>query len=362
MKKIFIIVGTRPNFIKVAPLLIQLKNNKKYKTVLIHSGQHYDYYMSKVFFDELNINPPDHYLNIGSGSQGYQTAEIMKSIEVVLTENKPDLMIVVGDVNTTMAASIVAAKLYIKIAHIESGLRSYDKKMPEEINRIITDSISNYLFTHSRGADKNLISEGIPKDKIFFVGNIMIDTIINNLGKIQSREKYREFNLNRKDFILLTMHRPSNVDNEEVFRSIAGALEEISKNMKIVFPIHPRTVKMAEKLNIKLSKIKNLKIINPLSYIDLLSMENDSRCIITDSGGIQEESTFLNVPCFTIRENTERPITIDIGSNILVGTKTKDIVSNVENCLNGNCKQGNIPELWDGSTSKRIIEVINHEI
>jgi UDP-N-acetylglucosamine 2-epimerase (non-hydrolysing) len=362
MKKIFIIVGTRPNFIKVAPLLIQLKNSKKYKTVLIHSGQHYDYYMSKVFFDELNINPPDHYLNIGSGSQGYQTAEIMKSIEVVLTENKPDLMIVVGDVNTTMAASIVAAKLYIKIAHIESGLRSYDKKMPEEINRIITDSISNYLFTHSRGADKNLISEGIPKDKIFFVGNIMIDTIINNLGKIQSREKYREFNLNRKDFILLTMHRPSNVDNEEVFRSIAGALEEIAKNMKIVFPIHPRTVKMAEKLNIKLSKIKNLKIINPLSYIDLLSMENDSRCIITDSGGIQEESTFLNVPCFTIRENTERPITIDIGSNILVGTKTKDIVSNVENCLNGNCKQGNIPELWDGSTSKRIIEVINHEI
>lgn len=362
MKKIFIIVGTRPNFIKVAPLLIQLKNSKKYKTVLIHSGQHYDYYMSKVFFDELNINPPDHYLNIGSGSQGYQTAEIMKSIEVVLTENKPDLMIVVGDVNTTMAASIVAAKLYIKIAHIESGLRSYDKKMPEEINRIITDSISNYLFTHSRGADKNLISEGIPKDKIFFVGNIMIDTIINNLEKIQSREKYREFNLNRKDFILLTMHRPSNVDNEEVFRSIAGALEEIAKNMKIVFPIHPRTVKMAEKLNIKLSKIKNLKIINPLSYIDLLSMENDSRCIITDSGGIQEESTFLNVPCFTIRENTERPITIDIGSNILVGTKTKDIVSNVENCLNGNCKQGNIPELWDGSTSKRIIEVINHEI
>jgi len=362
MKKIFIIVGTRPNFIKVAPLLIQLKNNKKYKTFLIHSGQHYDYYMSKVFFDELNISPPDYYLNIGSGSQGYQTAEIMKSIEIVLTKNKPDLMIVVGDVNTTMAASIVAAKLYIKIAHIESGLRSYDKKMPEEINRIITDSISNYLFTHSRGADKNLISEGISKDKIFFIGNIMIDTIINNLEKIQSREKYREFNLSRKDFILLTMHRPSNVDNEEIFRSIVGAIEEVAKNIKIVFPIHPRTVKMADKLNIKLSKIKNLKIINPLSYIDLLSIENDSRCVITDSGGIQEESTFLNVPCFTIRENTERPITIDIGSNILVGTKTKDIVSNVENCLNGNCKQGNIPELWDGNTSKRIIEVINHEI
>ena len=223
--------------------------------------------------------------------------------------------------------------------------------MPEEINRIITDSISNYLFTHSRGADKNLISEGISKDKIFFIGNIMIDTIINNLEKIQLREKYREFNLNRKDFILLTMHRPSNVDNEEVFRSIAGAIEKIAKNIKIVFPIHPRTVKMANKLNIKLSKIKNLKIINPLSYIDLLSIENDSKCVITDSGGIQEESTFLNVPCFTIRENTERPITIDIGSNILVGTKTKDIVSNVENCLNGNCKQGNIPELWDGNTS-----------
>ncbi len=362
MKKIYIIVGTRPNFVKVAPLMIQLKNNKKYQTVLIHSGQHYDYYMSKVFFDELNINPPDHYLGIGSGSQGYQTAEIMKSLEAILMENRPDLLIVVGDVNTTMAASIVAAKLYIKIAHIESGLRSNDRKMPEEINRIITDSISDYLFTHSRGADKNLISEGISKDKIFFVGNIMIDTIVNNLEKIQSREKYKEFNLNRKDFILLTMHRPSNVDNEEVFRSITTALEEIAKNIKIVFPIHPRTVKMAKELNIKLNKIKNLKIIEPLSYIDLLSMENDSKCIITDSGGIQEESTFLNIPCFTIRDNTERPITIDVGSSILVGTKTKDIVSNVIDCLNGNCKQGNIPELWDGNTSGRIIEIINHEI
>ena len=362
MKKIFIIVGARPNFIKVAPLMRILKGNEHFETILVHSGQHYDYFMSKVFFEELDISEPDYYLNVGSGSQGYQTAEIIKSTEELLERERPDLIIVVGDVNTTMASTIAASKLYIKTAHIEAGLRSYDRTMPEEINRIITDSLSDLLFTHSRGANVNLEKEGIDKDKIFFVGNIMIDTIVNNLDRIKNREKYKELGLERGNFILLTMHRPSNVDVKETFMSIVDALDDIGKRIPIVFPIHPRTDKMAKQFGIDLEKISNMKIIEPISYIDLLSMENDAKCIITDSGGIQEESTFLNIPCFTIRENTERPITAEVGSNTIVGTDKNAIVDNVMRCLDGECKYGEIPELWDGQTAKRIVEVIEHEI
>ncbi len=361
MKKIFVIVGARPNFIKIAPLMELLKANKNFNTVLVHSGQHYDYFMSKVFFEELNISEPDYYLNVGSGSQGYQTAEIIKSTEELLEKDRPDMIVVVGDVNTTMASSIAASKLYIKIAHIESGLRSYDRTMPEEINRVITDSLSDFLFTHSREANINLEKEGLEKEKIFFVGNIMIDTIVNNLDRIKNRKKYKEFGLDKGDYILLTMHRPSNVDNRDTFLSIVGALEEISKKTPIIFPIHPRTAKMAQQFGIALNEIENLKIIEPLSYIDLLSMENDAKCIITDSGGIQEESTFLNVPCFTVRKNTERPITVEVGSNTIVGTEKDTIVNNVMKCLDGECKYGEVPELWDGQTAKRIIEVIEHE-
>ncbi|HFD04953.1 MAG TPA: UDP-N-acetylglucosamine 2-epimerase (non-hydrolyzing) [Firmicutes bacterium] len=362
MKKIFIIVGARPNFIKVAPLMRILKGNEHFETILVHSGQHYDYFMSKVFFEELDISEPDYYLNVGSGSQGYQTAEIIKSTEELLEKERPDLIIVVGDVNTTMASTIAASKLYIKTAHIEAGLRSYDRTMPEEINRIITDSLSDLLFTHSRGANVNLEKEGIDKDKIFFVGNIMIDTIVNNLDRIKNREKYKELGLERGNFILLTMHRPSNVDVKETFMSIVDALDDIGKRIPIVFPIHPRTDKMAKQFGIDLNEISNMKIIEPISYIDLLSMENDAKCIITDSGGIQEESTFLNIPCFTIRENTERPITAEVGSNTIVGTDKNAIVDNVMRCLDGECKYGEIPELWDGQTAKRIVEVIEHEI
>ncbi|RKX67590.1 UDP-N-acetylglucosamine 2-epimerase (non-hydrolyzing) [candidate division TA06 bacterium] len=362
MKKIFIIVGARPNFIKVAPLMRILKGNEHFETILVHSGQHYDYFMSKVFFEELDISEPDYYLNVGSGSQGYQTAEIIKSTEELLERERPDLIIVVGDVNTTMASTIAASKLYIKTAHIEAGLRSYDRTMPEEINRIITDSLSDLLFTHSRGANVNLEKEGIDKDKIFFVGNIMIDTIVNNLDRIKNREKYKELGLERGNFILLTMHRPSNVDVKETFMSIVDALDDIGKRIPIVFPIHPRTDKMAKQFGIDLNEISNMKIIEPISYIDLLSMENDAKCIITDSGGIQEESTFLNIPCFTIRENTERPITAEVGSNTIVGTDKNAIVDNVMRCLDGECKYGEIPELWDGQTAKRIVEVIEHEI
>ncbi|NIA22582.1 MAG: UDP-N-acetylglucosamine 2-epimerase (non-hydrolyzing) [Proteobacteria bacterium] len=362
MKKIFVIVGARPNFIKVAPLMETLKENKNFQTILVHSGQHYDYFMSKVFFEELDISEPDYYLNVGSGSQGYQTAEIIKFTEELLEKERPDLIVVVGDVNTTMASSIAASKLYIKIAHIEAGLRSYDRTMPEEINRVITDSLSDLLFTHSRGANVNLEKEGIDKEKVFFVGNIMIDTIVNNLERIKSREKYKELGLERGNFILLTMHRPSNVDVKETFISIIEALKEIGKRIPIVFPIHPRTDKMAKQFGINLNEIPNMKIIEPLSYIDLLSMENDAKCIITDSGGIQEESTFLNIPCFTIRENTERPITEEVGSNTLVGTDKDKIVASVMKCLDGECKYGEIPELWDGQTAKRIVEVIEHEI
>lgn len=362
MKKIFIIVGARPNFIKVAPLMRILKGNEHFETILVHSGQHYDYFMSKVFFEELDISEPDYYLNVGSGSQGYQTAEIIKSTEELLERERPDLIIVVGDVNTTMASTIAASKLYIKTAHIEAGLRSYDRTMPEEINRIITDSLSDLLFTHSRGANVNLEKEGIDKEKIFFVGNIMIDTIVNNLDRIKNREKYKELGFERGNFILLTMHRPSNVDVKETFMSIVDALDDIGKRIPIVFPIHPRTDKMAKQFSIDLEKISNMKIIEPISYIDLLSMENDAKCIITDSGGIQEESTFLNIPCFTIRENTERPITAEVGSNTIVGTDKNAIVDNVMRCLDGECKYGEIPELWDGQTAKRIVEVIEHEI
>lgn len=355
--KIISVVGARPNFMKMAPLHKEIiKNYPEIKHLICHTGQHYDENMSKIFFEEFNLSEPDFYLGVGSGTHAEQTAKVMLEFEKILLSEKPDLIIVYGDVNSTMACSIVSAKLRIKIAHVEAGLRSFDNSMPEEINRIITDRISDYLFVTEKSGLENLRNEGVDENKIFFVGNVMIDSLITFLEQANQSEILDHLNLDNKKYILITMHRPSNVDSPEFMQEFFDLLNDISTDYKIVFPMHPRTKNNLDKFKIKVQE--NVIITEPIGYIDFLKLIKDSKLIITDSGGIQEESTYLGVQCITVRNNTERPITVEIGTNTLAGTNLDEVGRIVKQRLNGTIKIGNIPQLWDGKSAERICKIL----
>lgn len=358
--KIINVVGARPNFMKIAPIIETMKKHPEIKPVLVHTGQHYDKEMSKLFFDDLKLSPPDIYLGVGSASHAAQTAKVMVEFEKVLLEQKPDLVVVVGDVNSTIACALTAVKLFIPVAHVEAGLRSYDRTMPEEINRILTDAISDYLFTTSRDADVNLLKEGIPKEKIYFVGNVMIDTLLKQIDKASTSDILSRLGLEPKNYAALTLHRPNNVDDKEVFVRILGALEEVQKKIKIVFPIHPRTRKKIEEFSLsgKIKSMTNFIITDALGYLDFLSLTANSKFVLTDSGGIQEETTILKIPCITLRETTERPITVTEGTNVIVGSDKEKIIKESLKVIEGKAKNGKIPELWDGKAAERIVKIL----
>ena len=358
--KIINVVGARPNFMKIAPVIDEMRKHPKLKPILVHTGQHYNKEMSKLFFDDLKLPSPDIYLGVGSASHAMQTAKIMVEFEKILLKEKPDLVIVVGDVNSTIACALTAVKLFVPVAHVEAGLRSFDRDMPEEINRILTDAISDYLFTTCRNANDNLLKEGISKKKIHFVGNVMIDALLKHINKASQSNILDKLDLIPKSYAALTLHRPSNVDDKKVFVEILTAIEEIQKKIKIMLPIHPRTKKkIAEfKLENRIKKMKNFKIIEALGYLDFVKLMANSKFVLTDSGGIQEETTILKIPCITLRNTTERPITVTKGTNIIVGSDKEKIIKESLKILTGKKKQGKNPELWDGRAAERIVRCI----
>lgn len=360
--KVVNIVGARPNFIKIAPLMHAMAISNKIEPILLHTGQHYDYNMSESFFNELSIPKPDVYLEVGSASHGKQVAMIMKKFDEFCENHKPEMVVVVGDVNSTMACSLVAVKRHIKVAHIEAGIRSFDRSMPEEVNRIVTDSIADFLLPPSGDAVENLLKEGHPEEQIHRVGNIMIDTLKNNQAKIQASNILNSLGIKQKDFALLTLHRPSNVDNKENLQQIIGAIEKIQKEIKIVFPVHPRTQNKLEAFGLmeQMDQFSNLILCEPLGYFDFGKLVHDARFVLTDSGGIQEETTVYNVPCITLRQNTERPITITEGTNELAGHDPEQIVKLAFQILGDTWKSGRIPELWDGKTAERIVRIFEN--
>jgi UDP-N-acetylglucosamine 2-epimerase (non-hydrolysing) len=360
-KKIISVVGARPNFMKVAPISKQITVIEKEYNIqhlICHTGQHYDENMSKIFFDELELPHPDFYLGVGSGSHAEQTAKVMIEFEKILIKEKPDCVIVVGDVNSTIACSLTAVKLGIKAAHVEAGLRSYDRSMPEEINRILTDSISDLLFVTEKSGKDNLLKEGVNEDKIFFVGNTMIDSLVYYLPKVNSNKIIDHYGIKMGNMILATFHRPSNVDDKKKLEEIVELLNRLSDFKKVIFPIHPRTKSNLIDFNLDKQLSKNIIIVEPLGYIDFISLITNSSLVITDSGGIQEETTYLGVQCITTRKTTERPITVDEGTNTLVGEDFELAFDTAKNILEGKIKKGNIPELWDGKAAERIVGIL----
>lgn len=358
--RILIVAGARPNFIKVAPLIryINSENSLRAKVDvnLVHTGQHYDEKMSEIFFQELRIPAPDINLSIGSGSHATQTANIMTRFEPVCEELTPDWVVVVGDVNSTIACTLVASKMGIKVAHLEAGLRSFDRSMPEEINRLVTDILADLLLTPSSDADENLAKEGVAAAKIRRVGNIMIDTLIWNLEKTRACTVLHDLGVNTGDFAYVTLHRPGNVDSSETLNPIMENLRRISKHLPIIFPMHPRTRRMLAQFDIGMNGNSALKIVEPVGYLDSLCLSDNARFVLTDSGGIQEETTYFRTPCLTLRPNTERPITISVGSNRL--TQIDRMSLDVESILGGPNKIGQVPPLWDGNTSARVLSSI----
>ncbi len=358
--KIINVVGARPNFMKIAPIQKEMAKYETVTPVLVHTGQHYDKKMSKIFFEDLELPEPDIYLNVGSASHAVQTAKIMIEFEKVIETEKPDLVLVVGDVNSTAACSLVASKMGVKIGHIEAGLRSFDRSMPEEINRIITDSLSDYLFVTEQSGIDNLKNEGSDDSKIFFTGHVMIDSLIYFLEKSKKSNIMNKMSLNGIPYILATLHRPSNVDVKENLENLLDAFEMVGENLKIIFPIHPHTSKMITNFGLE-SKVRaneNLILTDPIGYLDFMNLMQNAKLLLTDSGGIQEETTYLGIPCITMRENTERPVTVEKGTNIIVGSDTNRIVSETEKILQGKGKKGEIPELWDGKAAARIVDII----
>ena len=352
-----IIAGARPNFMKIAPIIEAIKtaknSGKDIEYRLIHTGQHYDRNMSGSFFEELNIPDPDINLEIGSGTQATQAGRIMMAYESVLLEKPSDLCMVVGDVTSTMACSIAAKKLGIKIAHIEGGIRSWDLTMPEEINRMVTDSITDYFFTTSEVANGNLKKEGHGDEKIFYVGNTMIDTLLKNQNRLKKPPIWDKLGLEKKKYIVMTLHRPANVDEEQQLKSLMDEIIVNSHNMPIIFPVHPRTAKMLKNLDIEAN---NLHYADPMGYLEFNFLVRDAFAVITDSGGITEETTVMGIPCMTLRDNTERPETITLGTNELVGTNPDNIKPFMDKLFSGDWKKGKIPYLWDGKTAGRIIK------
>ena len=361
--KIATIVGTRPNFIKAAALITEIKKHDV-GHILIHTGQHYDDKMSNLFFNELGIPKPDVNLGIGPSTNENVMEEMRIKLKNEFKKHNPDLVIVVGDVNSTLAGAEAAHKLGIKVAHVEAGLRSFDMSMPEEFNRIETDKISDFLFTTEKSGNRNLMNESIDKKKIFFVGNVMIDTLLKHREKAKSSKILQKLNLNKKNYCVLTLHRPSNVDNKENFENIISMLEKIQEKIKIIFPAHPRTKKNISlfKLAEKIKNMKNLIITEPLGYLDFLCLMANSKLVLTDSGGIQEETTVLGIPCITLRNNTERPITTEQGTNILVSTDKNEVIESSLKVINIKIKLKNkIPDLWDGNAAKRIVDIIRED-
>lgn len=352
------VVGARPNFMKISPL-IRAMEQAGMKQYLVHTGQHYDAIMSDLFFRQLEIPEPDLNLEVGSGTQAQQTAEIMRRFEPVVLEKRPDLVLVVGDVNSTMACALVAVKLGIRVAHVEAGLRSFDRSMPEEINRVVTDAVSDLLFVSERSGIENLKREGVPEEKIHFVGNVMIDTLLRHRDRARKSDIVSRLGLSAAPrYVLVTLHRPSNVDDPEKLRGFVSAFEQLAQETVVVFPIHPRTRKNVETAGIGGSS-SNLVMIDPLGYLDFLNLMDNSRLVITDSGGIQEETTVLGVPCLTVRDNTERPVTIECGTNQLVGSDPAAMLKAARDTLrNHNRRMARMPELWDGKSAERIVEVL----
>ncbi len=357
--KIILVAGARPNFMKVAPLWYQLvKTPDVFDPILVHTGQHYDDFMSEIFFRDLNLPRPHYELNVGSGSHAYQTAQIMMGFEEVLLQERPNWVLVVGDVNSTLACAMDAAKLQIPVGHIEAGLRSWDRSMPEEINRLVVDAISDLLFAPSKQACENLRREGIEDHRIHFVGNVMIDSLVLLSPKADESSILDIHGLSVQEYVFLTLHRASNVDCPDTLAGILSALQVLK--CPIAWPLHPRTRNRLSQFGFLqgLEMMDNVKLMDPVGYLDSLKLQKNAKFVMTDSGGLQEETTSLGVPCLTLRENTERPETIDIGTNTLVGVCPERIVAEAESVLNGHYKSGRLPELWDGNTAERIVVVL----
>jgi UDP-N-acetylglucosamine 2-epimerase (non-hydrolysing) len=343
---------------KAAPLVREFRGRGRITPLLVHTGQHYDDNMSRIFFEDLELPEPDIYLGVGSGTHAGQTGRIMIAFEEVVASERPDLIIVVGDVNSTLACSLVGAKQLIPVAHVEAGLRSFDLTMPEEINRMVTDILSRFCFTTSPEAEDNLLREGVTADRIFFVGNIMIDSLLLYLKKAEGSSILEDLGVDEGGYVLVTLHRPSNVDDATTFRTIWDALVELSRSLAVVFPVHPRTRKMIDFANPPFEVPAALKLIDPIGYLDFIRAMKSARIVVTDSGGIQEETTVLGVPCLTVRKNTERPVTIELGTNVLVGTDGGRILQETRNVLAGGTGAHSVPPLWDGKTAPRIADVI----
>lgn len=355
--KIILIAGARPNFMKIAPLMAAFGERQEMKPVLIHTGQHYDQAMSDLFFQQLGIPEPDVNLGVGSASHAVQTADIMRAFEPVVCERKPDAVLVVGDVNSTIACGLVAVKLGVKLIHVEAGLRSFDRSMPEEINRLLTDTISDMLFCSEQSGVENLRREGVPENKIHMVGNVMIDTLLKNRKKAEQSAILDELGVNGKTYAVVTLHRPSNVDNPVMLKRIMNALSQISHEMQVIFPVHPRTRAMLIRRNSNSNP--SIALIEPLGYLDFLKLMAHARLVMTDSGGIQEETTILGKPCLTLRENTERPVTLEMGTNRLVGSDPDRILQGWREVMQeSDIPASRIPPLWDGCAAERIADII----
>lgn len=363
MLKVINVVGARPNFMKVAPIVEAMRRRPdEFLPLIVHTGQHYDAQMSDAFFHDLGLPKPDVYLGVGSGSHAAQTAAVMQQFEPVVLEHKPDWVLVVGDVNSTIACALVSIKLGIRVAHVEAGLRSRDRTMPEEINRLLTDQIADLLLTPSTDGDDNLAQEGIPAERVRFVGNVMIDSLFHQLERAGSSTVREDLGVADADYAVLTLHRPSNVDEPETFARLLSALENISARLPIIFPVHPRTRGRIAEFGLadRVATATNLRLVDPLGYLDFLRLYSGARLVLTDSGGIQEETTALGIPCLTLRENTERPITITLGTNQLMGTDTENIIAAANAILDAprDATRKTAPPLWDGRTADRILDAL----
>jgi UDP-N-acetylglucosamine 2-epimerase (non-hydrolysing) len=357
MIKVLLIAGARPNFMKIAPIYAEMRRRSDFDVKIVHTGQHYDAAMSDAFFTDLGMPQPDIHLEVGSASHAVQTAKVMTAFEPVVLEEKPDWVVVVGDVNSTIACALVCSKLGVKVAHVEAGLRSNDRAMPEEINRILTDAISDLLLTTSEDADENLLREGIPKEKIRFVGNVMIDSLMEHLKLAERSTVRQDLGVDGTDYGVVTLHRPSNVDDQATLTGILDALSDISRQLPIVFPVHPRTRGNIEKFGlIEKLEMSAIKLVAPLGYLDFMRLYSGAKIVLTDSGGLQEETTVLGIPCLTLRHNTERPITIEMGTNVLVGNDPANIRRAASEALAAKHADTKIPPLWDGHAAERICD------
>ncbi len=347
------VIGARPNFMKAAPVIRALAGYPV-EQFIVHTGQHYDFNMSDVFFQQLDMPAPDINLQVGSGSHAQQTSQIMSRLEPLVLERKPDLVVVYGDVNSTVAAALVCAKLMVRVAHVEAGLRSFDRSMPEEINRLLTDQIADQLFTPSADADENLAREGIAPERVFLVGNVMIDTLVRMLPEAE-RRKPADI---PEPYALVTLHRPSNVDDLDWLSALLSGLEQVGQELAILFPVHPRTRQKIVSLGVGSSPNGRIRFLEPLPYLEFLALERHAAVVVTDSGGVQEETTFLGVPCLTVRENTERPVTVTLGTNVLVGRDTTRLTNELRRVLTSPRKRSSIPPLWDGHAAERIAKIV----